>query len=753
MKPRRRISVRTATALLLVAACLTTGFVILATQLAGHQHRDAQQEADRAIANSTNWEDALSSAYDEWISIMAYYTLNDPAYVDRFQASRATVESSLASLRADAQRNDPTLVPTIDSFAASHRSFADTEAQVIAAIGHGDLATALSLSANSDLTRESSDLLVAMRQQIEIQHGRILQAQQRQDSAESATLNWTLGIGGVFVLLLIVVGFASDRWIGRPLQRASAATRAIAVGDHSTRVSPAGPAELAGLAEDVNVMTDALVARSAELNSYLSKNLEARTQELERANVNLAREVEERTRAEHALADTLTTERELEEQLRHQAFHDPLTGLANRARFMDRLDHALARIRSSESVAFVLFLDLDNFKTINDTMGHAAGDRTICEVGQRISSCLRSGDTAARLGGDEFAVLLEDAADIDAAARTAHRLIEVVRAPIESDGREIVISASIGIAVGDASAIADDVVRNADIAMYVAKNRGKGRYEVYEAGMHARLAEHLSLLTDLRHAVRRNEMVVHYQPTVSLESRTAIGAEALIRWNHPTRGLLSPAEFIALAEESGEILQIGRYVLTQACQQARVWQDRYPERHLEINVNVSAKQIQDPGFVDTVRDCLADTGLEPTRLVLEITEIAMLQDPERTLEVLSDLRELGLRIALDDFGTGYSSLSYLRRFPIDVLKIDKSFVDDIDSHDRQELLAKAVIELGQSLHLQVVAEGIERNDQLNRLRALDCQLGQGFLFSKALDAASIDAFFGAALASREDEAA
>jgi diguanylate cyclase (GGDEF)-like protein len=624
---------------------------------------------------------------------------------------------------------------------------------VIAAIGEHDLAKAVGLSANSDLTRESSNLLAAMKRQIDVEHDRIQQAQRQQDSAESATLNWTLSIGAVFVLLLIVVGFASDRWIGRPLQRASDATRAIAAGDHSSRVLPAGPSELAALADDVNVMTDALVTRSAELNAYLSKNLEARTQELERANASLAREVDERARAEVALADTLAAERELEEQLRHQAFHDPLTGLANRARFMDRLDHALARIRSSESVAFVMFMDLDNFKNINDSMGHAAGDRTICEVGRRISSCLRSGDTAARLGGDEFAILLEDTHDIGAATRTARRLIEIVRAPIESDGPEIVISASIGIALGDANSVADDVVRNADIAMYVAKNRGKGRYEVYEAGMHARLADHLSLLTDLRHAVRRNEMVVHYQPTVSLATGAAFGAEALIRWNHPTRGMLPPLEFIALAEESGDILQIGRYVLTQACLQARLWQDRYPDRHLEINVNVSAKQIQDPGFVETVRSCLADTGLEPARLVLEITEIAMLQDPERTLEVLSEVRQLGARIALDDFGTGYSSLSYLRRFPIDVLKIDKSFVDDIDSHDRQELLAKAVIELGQSLQLQVIAEGIERNDQLNRLRALDCQLGQGFLFSRALDAASIDAFFDAALGSREEEAA
>jgi diguanylate cyclase (GGDEF)-like protein len=753
MRLPRRMSVRTATGLLIVAIAVALAVVAYATMSANTQHHNAQAQAERAITNSAHLEDALGAAYDEWVTIMSLFVLRDPSYRARFDESRATVDEALTALRNDAVANDPGEVATIDGYIATHQSFTAVDEQVIDAIARGDLTTALSLSNDSKLTLDAGRFLGELQARLAGQRDQISAAQRNQRQAQSTTVRWSMGIGSLTALLLIAAGAASYWWIARPLQRTSAATRAIAAGDSSARAARGGPRELADLADDVNSMADALMARSAEINLYLSRNLESRTAELERANADLAREVDVRAQAEADLARTLAAERELEKQLRHQAFHDPLTGIANRARFMDRLDHALERVRGAGAELFVLFLDLDNFKTINDSMGHPVGDGTICEVANRISACLRPGDTAARLGGDEFAILLEGARDLDGAAQAARRLIEAVRAPMIFDGREVVISASVGLAAGDARTLSEDLVRNADIAMYVAKSRGKGRYEVYEPGMHARLTDRLALMMDLRHAVRRGEIVVHYQPTLSLAAGSVCGAEALVRWRHPARGLLAPLDFIALAEESGDILEIGEFVLREACQRASAWQDLYPDERLLIGVNVSAKQLRDGGFVESVRGALAYSRLEPARLELEITESVMLDEPDQTLAVLEQLKQLGVRVALDDFGTGYSSLSYLRRFPIDVLKIDKSFVDDIASEDRQVLLTKAIIELGQSLNLKVIAEGIERDEQRERLRALNCELGQGFLFSTPLEPAAIDEYFASALRPPHTEAA
>ncbi len=426
----------------------------------------------------------------------------------------------------------------------------------------------------------------------------------------------------------------------------------------------------------------------------------------------------------------------LEQQLRHQASHDPLTQLANRSRFTDHLEHALRRSERGHTQVGVLFMDLDNFKGVNDSLGHSAGDRLLTEVAERVQSCLRAVDTVARLGGDEFAILLEDVAGIAEVIAVTDRIFDSLRPAFLIDGKHLVVRASIGIAVSDPERHAlngDALLRDADTAMYVAKAHGKGRCEVFESSMQVAMLERLELLADLQRAVECHEFVLHYQPVISLASGELFGVEALVRWQHPRRGLIQPTEFISLAEESGVILALGRWILDEACRQAAAWQHEYPDvGGWTLSVNVSVKQLQHPGFVGEVEDALAASGLEPRRLILEITESVMMQDVALMMDRLGDLKALGVRLAIDDFGTGYSSLSYLRQFPFDLLKIDKSFIDDVAAVPQQKELTRAIIELGKTLDLELVAEGIENPDQLSRLQTLECELGQGFFFAKPL---------------------
>ncbi len=436
----------------------------------------------------------------------------------------------------------------------------------------------------------------------------------------------------------------------------------------------------------------------------------------------------------------VTERHDLEEQLRHQAFHDPLTGLANRARFMDRLDHELARSTRHGRAAAVLFLDLDDFKSVNDALGHPAGDRLLVAVAERLEGNLRLGDTAARFGGDEFAILLDDCAGAEEAMEAGDRIVAALRAPFDLDGREVLVRASIGVALSQGSRMrGDELLRRADIAMYAAKAGGKGRCQAYEPGMQASALDRLTLAGDLQRAVDRDEFVVRYQPLVELATGRIAGFEALVRWQHPSRGLLPPDEFIALAEDTGLIVPLGRWVLLQACAQARRWQQSYPEEPLlTMAVNISARQIDGEGLTQTVRQALRDTGLPARTLVLEITESVMMQDTEAAIARLQDLKALGVRLAVDDFGTGYSSLSYLARFPIDVLKIDKSFVDGVGAQEKETELAQAIVDMARALHMEVVAEGIERAEQLMRLRSLRCDFGQGYYFAHPLDEDAID---------------
>src|SRR3954454_6164974 len=429
----------------------------------------------------------------------------------------------------------------------------------------------------------------------------------------------------------------------------------------------------------------------------------------------------------------------LEEQLRHQAFHDDLTGLANRALFEDRLTQALARTRRHDGQLAVVFIDLDDFKTVNDSLGHAVGDELLRATARRLTSCLRVQDTAARLGGDEFAVLLEDLSGPDEAWQIAERLRSALEPPLVLDAPRIASSASLGLECPGIDATAADVLGNADLAMYAAKDAGKGRVARFEPVMRAQLVERMELSGELGQAVERDQLVLDYQPLVALDSGRITGVEALIRWQHPTRGRLAPDRFIALAESNGHIAAIGLWVLHTACTQLRRWQDLTAgAADLQMSVNVSTRQLADPGFPSDVRAAIAAAGIDPTRLTLEITEHLLLDDCDLMQQRLEELKQIGVRLAVDDFGTGYSALSYLQKFPIDVLKIDRSFVAGIDRDPERARLVRSIVEMGHNLRLSVVSEGIEEAGEAALMREFRSQFGQGHLFSEPVDAATLD---------------
>jgi diguanylate cyclase (GGDEF)-like protein/PAS domain S-box-containing protein len=425
-----------------------------------------------------------------------------------------------------------------------------------------------------------------------------------------------------------------------------------------------------------------------------------------------------------------------EAQLAHQAFHDPVTNLANRALFAERVRHAVARARRENHALAVIFMDLDDFKTINDSLGHAAGDGVLMEVAKRLDASIRASDTAARFGGDEFAILLEDIEGPQSAADTAERILESLTAPLSIEHKELLVRASLGISVveGDATADADELIRNADAAMYIAKRDGKGGYRLFEPAMHEGVLERLELRADLQRAITSDQLELHYQPVVRLGDGTVAGVEALVRWRHPERGLIPPDQFIPLAEEMGLIVPLGRWVLREGCRRAKAFQTpRTSGPPLSMSVNLSVKQLQHSDIVGDVRDALAEARLDPRSLTLEITESVMMTDTDLVVQRLEELKALGVRLAMDDFGTGYSSLSYLSRLPVDILKMDRSFLRAGASPEASGL-ANAVVALGQTLKLDVVAEGIEFAEQWARLRDLGCDLGQGYYFARPMEA-------------------
>ncbi len=432
-----------------------------------------------------------------------------------------------------------------------------------------------------------------------------------------------------------------------------------------------------------------------------------------------------------ALTDALT----LAEMDR--ANHDPVTGLASRRLFMQRLEEALGA--SPGPLVAVLFIDLDRFKMVNDTLGHAAGDALLVEVGARIRDRLRGADSAARFGGDEFAVLLEAVDDVEGVVAIADRIGADIRQAVTVEGREVFVDASVGIVTASPGSIdGEALVRDADVAMYEAKQNGAGRAVVFDQEMRERFERRVEMEHDLRNALGREELCLHYQPIVDLVTEDVVCVEALLRWARPGHGWVPPLAFIPVAEEIGVILPLGEWVLREACRQARAWHDALPAgRAPAVAVNLSGRQIQEPGFAARVGEILAETGLPADALVLEITESILMKDRELAVARLTELKALGVGLAVDDFGTGYSSLTYLRGFPVDILKIDKAFVDDVAVDLEAAQLARAIVELGRTLHLSTVAEGIERSDQWDVMRDSACALGQGYLFSRPVDAATL----------------
>jgi diguanylate cyclase (GGDEF)-like protein len=426
-----------------------------------------------------------------------------------------------------------------------------------------------------------------------------------------------------------------------------------------------------------------------------------------------------------------TDRKGMEEQLKRLALHDPLTLLANRSLFRDRLEHAVAVSRRNGRGVAVVFVDLDNFKKINDSLGHATGDRVLHKCAQRLVKATRSGDTVARFGGDEFAVLLENLTGREQVIEIAGRIVESLQGPLDLPGADMRVGASVGIAFAGPEDGVEELMRNADTAMYSSKSRGKGQYTVFEPSLNRAETQRQALEAEIARALHERQFLIHYQPIVELQSGYLLGVEALVRWQHPARGLVLPAEFIPVAEQTGQIVTLGRWVLAQACREVQVWQARLPEgRQVRVSVNVSAVQLSQSDICADVQNALRISSLDPGNLVIELTESVLMQNTEEVLATLLRLKTLGVRIAIDDFGTGLSSLSYLHRFPIDILKIDRTFVEQLGRLEDGAGLARAIIALGDTLGLEVVAEGIELEQQQRGLVELGCVAGQGYYYAR-----------------------
>jgi diguanylate cyclase (GGDEF)-like protein/PAS domain S-box-containing protein len=463
--------------------------------------------------------------------------------------------------------------------------------------------------------------------------------------------------------------------------------------------------------------------------------------ELSLSSIGLVDDTDAHGRFVLAIARDITERKALEEQLTYQASHDPLTDLPNRTLFIDRLRHALAQANRREGRVAVLFVDLDNFKFVNNGLGHQVGDQLLVAVAQRLSACIRPEDTVARFGGDEFALLLENFAEVGSAVRVAERIVQELQAPLTLDEYEMFLTTSIGIALSTPdrkNLLPEDLLHNADVALYEAKNKGRAGYELYDAIMDSRTWPRLLLEDELRRAIDKGHFRIHYQPEVLLKTGEIFGVEALVRWKHPQRGLVLPEEFVPIAEETGLILSLGRWVLEEACRQAREWHHQYPlNPPLKMSVNLSVREVQQPFLAREISRVLQESGLDAHSLSLEITESLMIEDAQSVMATLEELKALGVELAIDDFGIGYTSLNYLKSLPATYLKIERSFVKGLEEDPRDAYIVEATINLAHDLGLKVIAEGIETEEQLRHLKVLGCDLAQGCYLSEPLSAAHI----------------
>ena len=603
------------------------------------------------------------------------------------------------------------------------------------------------------------------------------------DTGEGQLGHWTTGLSFV---VAIVLQAAAVGWLSWQVRQARHSARLVAAEQDVVRYSEERFAALVGNASDVVVILDPggtirYESPAAErIWEYPREALRGRNvfdlvhpddlsharnllvQALESPRLNLAAELRLlhadgswrtfeatvinllRNPAVSGIVATfrdITERKAFEAQLAHQAFHDALTGLPNRALLMDRLEHAMARAARRRTMMAVLFLDLDNFKVVNDSLGHEAGDRLLVAVAERLDMCVRHEDTVARLGGDEFAVLLEDVKGIDDVRSFVERIQERLHARFTLGGRDVFITVSVGMALSDGGhERPDNLLREADAAMYQAKSNGRGCHEAFAPHMNTRAIDRVALETDLRWAAERGEFRAYYQPIVDLTTGQVRRVEALIRWQHPGRGLILPGEFIPVAEGAGVIVPIGRWILREACRQVRQWQARYPAlQPLGLSVNLSARQFRHLTLAEDVASIVHDAGLNPADLDLEITESAMMQDVQVTVDTLRKLKEIGVSLSIDDFGTGYSSLAYLKRFSITNLKIDRSFVDGLGQDPEDTAIVRTIVMLAKTLNLGLTAEGIETIRQLAALRALGCNCGQGRYFAGPLPGDEMDA--------------
>lgn len=509
------------------------------------------------------------------------------------------------------------------------------------------------------------------------------------------------------LVLTTITGIITSYWITQPIIRLSSASKEIAKGRLDQTVAVEGIKELRTLAQAYNQM-------ATQLQQSFAKLLETNRQ--------LEAEIVER--------------KQVEEQLLHNAFHDALTDLPNRALFIERLKYALQQTKLQESYLFaVLFIDIDGFKVINDSLGHIIGNHFLLTIASRLKVCLRPTDLAARLGGDEFTILVEPIQDASDAIKVAERIQQELVLPIELDEQQVFTTASVGIALSSTVGYnrAEELLRDADTAMYRAKALGRARYEIFNLDMYASAIARLHLENDLRRAIERREFRVYYQPIVSLISGSIIGFEALLRWQHPERGLLNPADFISLAEETGLIIDIGYWTLHEACRQMQTWRlNNHPNSLEKIIVNLSIKQFSQPDLIQQIEQILQSTSLAPSILILEMTESLIMENSVQTTTTLSQIRELGVEISIDDFGTGHSSLARLSTFPISLLKIDKSFVSPMDTNSRNLEIIEIIVALAHKLGIKVTAEGIETKEQLAFIRKLNCEYAQGYFISRPL---------------------